>query len=225
MNREEILALIQEALANAGFVKQSDLNPTAALIRGLKESVEALKGQNPLETLVSLGLLEKASDGSYRPKVAGTSAKKDNEPEPEWKVELKKMQEQLAAKDRQLAAEKQQREQAELRSAVIAALEKAGAVNPGRDYVHVIQQVKRAEDGSFFVSKTNDYGVEEKGSLEAAFIEFLKANPELRKASGHAGSGTPGNSHVPGKPVNNNDIDALAQLTTEQYFAQMRQKK
>ncbi len=49
MTKEEIQALIAEALSQAGFIKQADMNATAALLRQLREDVTGLKGQNPLE--------------------------------------------------------------------------------------------------------------------------------------------------------------------------------
>lgn len=224
MNEEQIKALVQQMLESAGFLSKQEFGATAAIIRGLKDSVDGLKSNNPMEALAALGMLEKSADGTYKPKSAAAPAKKTGEPEPEWQVQLRQMQDQIAAKDRQIEAEKKSREEAELKSAVITAFEKAGAVNASRDYVHVVGQVKRGQDGKFYVPKTNQYGAEEQTALDAAFGEFLKSNPELRKASSHPGSGTPGG--IPGGPATSNtDVNAMAQMSTEAYFAARRSGK
>ena len=64
MTDEQITALIAKAIADGGFMTKTEMNGTAALIRGLKESVDGMKGTNPLDALVTAGLLEKNADGT-----------------------------------------------------------------------------------------------------------------------------------------------------------------
>jgi hypothetical protein len=206
MNEDQIKALLATMLAD--YVPREEANKTAAFIRGLKESVDGMHANNPLDTLVTAGLLEKDATGQYKPKAASpVPAKKDVEPE--WQAQIRQMQEQMQAKDRALAAEKTKREESELKSAVIQAFEKAGAVNATRDYVHVLGSVKRGEDGTFHTIKKDEFGVETNVPLDAAFGAFLKSNPELMKAAGHAGSGTPAGA-VTGTP---------GQMSTESYMS------
>jgi len=219
MNKEEIQALITEALTNAGFIKQTDMNATAAIIRQLKDKIDGQ--QNPMDALVAAGLLEKKADGTYAPKSQAPAAqKKDGPQEQPWEAQIRQMQEQMAAKDKALEAEKAKREQSELKSAVISAFEKAGAVNAGRDYVHVLDSVKRAEDGSFHTVKKDQFGVETKVPLDAAFGEFLKSNPELAKATAKPGSGTAASTGGDTSSVSGpTSINTLAAMPTDQYFA------
>lgn len=225
MTKEEIEALIKSTLESAGFLSKQEFSATAAMITRMNKAIEGLvSGTVTADKLAEMGLLEKTADGTFKLKSTAAPAKKAGEPEPEWKVQLQQLQDQIAAKDKQIAAERKQREDAEVKSAVIAALEKAGAVNPSRDYIHVLGQVKRGEDGKVYVPKANEFGAEEQIHLEAAFGEWLKSNPELRKASSHPGSGTP-NGMPGGQASSNTDVNSLAQMTTEQYFAARRAGK
>ena len=144
MTKEEILALLKEQLeANGGFLSKQEFGSTAAMITRMNKALEGLTGgMLTPDKLVELGLLEKDGD-NFKPKSGGTPAKKEGTPTPEWQVQFQQLQDQIKAKDNQIAAERKQREEAETKSAVISAFEKAGAVNASRDYVHVLGQVKR----------------------------------------------------------------------------------
>lgn len=226
MTKEEIEALFKQLIEQQGFLSKQEFNATAAMIRGLKEAVDGMKGQNPLEALVALGLLEKKDDGTFQPKAQAPAPAKKDDQEPEWRKQIRAMQEQIEAKDRALAAEKKAREEGELKNAVITAFEKAGALNSGRDYIHVLPAVKRDEDGSFFTTKKDQFGVETKVGLDAYLGEFLKASPELAKAQARPGSGTPaaaggtGENHGPTTNVN-----TLASMPVGDYFASRKAGK
>ena len=199
MNETEIKALFAKLLAETGVMTKTDMNGTAALIRGLKESVDGMKTVNPMDALVAAGLLTKNADGTYAPKAVTAPAKKEDAV-PAWQTQIDQLVAQGKAKDLALADANTQRAAGELKSAVITAFEKAGAVNASRDYVHVLSAVKRADDGTFHTISKDQFGVESTVGLDVAFGAFLKGNPELAKAAGHAGSGTPTGANITGTP-------------------------
>jgi hypothetical protein len=224
MTKEEIEALIKASLESAGFLSKQEFGATAAMIGRMNKALEGLVSSgSPLDKLAELGMLEKQEDGTYKPKSAAPARPAGNA-EPEWKVEIEALKAQNVAKDKQIAAERKQREDAEVKNAVIAALEKAGAVNPSRDYVHVLPQVKRTEDGKVYVPKTNVHGAEEQIALDVAFGDFLKSNPELRKTASHAGSGTPAGAPG-GRPAAGTDVNTLAEMPMDQFMSMRKAGK
>ncbi len=182
------------------YVTKEDFGKTAAFIRGLNDKLESLAKNVPtMETFVQLGLFEKGEDGAYKPKAVQAPSRK-NDQEPEWKAQLDQLQAQIKQRDDALAAERKRAAETEKKSAVISALTKAGAVNPERDYIHIIQAIENGEKGYFARSK-DEFGADKQIPLDQAVQDFLKTNPELAKPSGHAGSGTPaGDGTAPAGP-------------------------
>src|SRR5437763_9770925 len=57
------------------YLTKEEFNRTAAFIRGLGEKLEGLTKNVPtMDVFVSMGLLEKAEDGTYKPKAAAPAA-------------------------------------------------------------------------------------------------------------------------------------------------------
>lgn len=186
-------AAITKAITDGAFLSKAEFNGSAAIIRQLKEGQDRMSASNNLDTLVTAGLLEKKADGTYGAKavlgVAAAPLKKDAVPE--WQTQIDELRTQGAAKDKALAAANDAREASDLKNAVITALTTAGAVNPNRDYLHVLPSVKKAPDGTYHTVSKDQFGVETPISLDVSFKTFLGANPELMKASSRPGSGTP----------------------------------
>jgi hypothetical protein len=175
------------------FVSQEAFNGTAALITRMHKTLEGLTGQKPLaDQLAELGLIEKADDGTFRPRSTqpDTKSRKGEEDDPLAR-ELKALKKQLAEKD--AAIEKEQAKAAEVdrNRAVIAALAKAQAINPDRDFIHVAAQVAKNDAGAYVVKTKGQYGEDVELPLEAYATEFLKKNPELQRSTTPTGSGTP----------------------------------
>lgn len=190
-----IQALIATALAaNGGILTKNEFSGTAAMLRGMNDSLTAMKTANPLDALVTAGVLEKKADGTYAAKAVTAAAPAKKEDVPAWQTQIDQLIAQGAAKDKALAASNEAREAGELKSAVVMAFEKAGAMNANRDYVHVLPNVKKATDGTYHTISKDQFGVETPVALDVAFGTFLKGNPELMKASGKPGSGTPAGS-------------------------------
>lgn len=209
MTKEEIQALITEM--TGGFVTKDDFGKTTAFIRKQGESVEGL-------TAMLGAIVEKGEDGNFKVKIATPVAppvKKDDKT-PEWQSQLEGERKSRESWQAKFEAEKTAREGEQARSAIIDALNKVGAVNASRDYVHVQGMVKRGEDGSFHVVRKDEFGAENKIGLDTAFGDFLKGNPELAKPSGKPGSGTPA-----GSP--NGGSGQPAKMTAE-YFSQNKAK-
>jgi hypothetical protein len=194
-----IHALIATALAeNGGVLSKNEFNGTAAIIRQLKEGVDGLRASNPMEALVTAGIVEKRADGTYGPKSAVAAPLKKDEV-PAWQTQIDALVAQGAAKDKALLAATTEREASDMKNAVIAAFTAAGGVNPARDYLHVLPGVKRAADGTYHTITKDQFGVETPIALDVAFGTFLKGNPELAKPTGRPGSGTPaGGGFTPG---------------------------
>jgi hypothetical protein len=188
-----VQAAITKAITDGAFLSKAEFNGSAAIIRQLKEGQDAMRTSNPaLETLVTAGVLEKDPvTGMYKAKATAAPTTKPDAAVPEWQKQINDLVAQGKAKDTALAAEKTARLDGERKSAVITALTAAGAVNAARDYLHVLPSVVRAEDGTYHTVTKDAYGVETKVPLEAAFKGFLTSNPELARAAGKPGSGTP----------------------------------
>jgi hypothetical protein len=218
MTDTEIAALVKTTMESAGYLTKQEFNGTAAMIRQMNETVTGLKAVNPFDSLVTAGILEKKPDGTYGPKSA-TPAKKD-EAVPEWQRQIDELRSQGVAKDKALQAERDARAAGELKSAVVAAFGKAGAVNPERDYVHVLPSVVRGEDGTFHTVNKDQFGVETKVPLADAFTAFLKSNPELQRAAGRPGSGTPNGGNGTGGSI----VVPRAQLSDPAWYQANRAK-
>jgi hypothetical protein len=167
------------------YVSSEDFGKTAAMIRGIQKTLETLSTSAlTLDRLAEIGLVEKAEDGTVKPR--GHAAPKGaakGDPEP-WKEEIAQLRRQLDEKDQALAREEKSR-------SVLAALTKAGAVNPDRDYVHVLDKVKKNDRGEFVVKGRDKYGAAIDVPLGEFVNDWLTQNPELKRASAAPGSGTP----------------------------------
>jgi hypothetical protein len=172
---------------------QEALNGPAAMISRMNKTMEALSGSMlSLDKLAEIGLLEKAADGSFKPVSSQTQPRPaDKAPEPEWKSAIEEMKKSLKAKDDELTAERQRASEVEKKNAVISALVKGGAVNPERDAVHILNGIQKNEDGRYISRGKDEYGIDTEIAMEDFVGKFLQQNPELKKATAHAGSGTP----------------------------------
>lgn len=167
------------------------------MIRGLDDTLKALQGgMLTLDTLATVGLLDvEEIDGKkqYKPKSSTPPAEKpkpraDDDPLFQ-RVKTLESQLEKARKDKEAAdnavAEKNRD------TAIIEALREAGALNPQRDFMHLIPKVLKTDAG-YFAKGTDEAGYEVELTLPNLAKEFLKANPELKKAASGGGSGTPG---------------------------------
>jgi hypothetical protein len=180
------------------YLTKEEFSKSAAFIRGLSDRLETLTKTVPtMDLFVQLGMLEKSEDGSYKPK-AGPSTEKPAEkaPEPEWKGAVEELKKSLKAKEDELTAERQRATEVEKKNAVISALSKAGAVNPGRDAVHILSGIHKNDKGDYVARGKDDLGLDTETGLEDFIGKFLQQNPELKKASGHSGSGTPASANT-----------------------------
>ena len=186
------------------YVSREDFGKTAALIGGIQKTLKDLPGSLlTLDKLAEVGLLEKVDDAgviSYRPK--SSQPKPDDKAKPREAddpllLRLKSLEGELARKTKAEEEGKALLAESEKRSALTAALTKAGAVNADRDFVHLVGAVGKGEKG--FVGKgTDKYGTETELTIDEVAEAFLKLNPELRRAQAQPGSGSPqpGNGSV-----------------------------
>ncbi len=170
------------------------------MIGRMNKSLETLaSGALTPDKLVELGLLEK-DDTGYKPKAvaAPKEPKQPARPEDDPVIQRVKTLEQELANEKKAKAEVQQQSEASERDrAVIAALNKAGAVNADRDVVHVAGKVLKGDKG-YYVKAQDKYGADIQLPLDEAVELFLKANTELRKNAAAPGSGTPPGGGAPG---------------------------
>lgn len=201
------------------FISKDEFTKTLQAVKGeFSRKLEALTSKMPtLDTFAELGLLEKDEAGSYKPRQSGQQTKKTEPSDLEKQVaDLRKA---ITARDEALAKADQDRQTLELKTAVINALGKAGAVNPDRDHVHVISNIKKADSG--YVAKAKDqYGTETDVPLESFVNDWLKSNPELKKASGLPGSGVP--AGLNGKSMGSVDV---SKMSMEQYVQWRKAQK
>jgi hypothetical protein len=182
--------------ATPEYLTKEEFNRSAAFIRGISEKLEGLAKSTPtMDMFVSLGLLEKAEDGSYKPKAAAsTSAVPAKKDEPNLIADMEaRFQSELKKRDDLVADERRKAAETEKRSAIVDALNKAGAVNAARDVIHVSGIAKNAA-GKYVQTVKDEFGGDKEVALDEAAVSFLKANPELRKSNGFGGSGTPNTS-------------------------------
>jgi len=184
------------------FVTAEDFGKTAALIGGMKKALEAatarLEGLPTLEKLAEIGVLEKGDDGAYKPRTAPPKDQKKAGPDDEVKTKMESLERQLSESRRALEQEQQRHATEQKHGAIRAALAKANAINPDRDYVHLAGRIVASEAGGYGAKGKDKYGQEIDVTLEQAVEEFLTANPELRKAAAQPGSGTPAKAGTQG---------------------------
>lgn len=189
----------------ATSIPPEDFGRTAAIVDGLKKSVQDLIGsaltgdklKSTLpEVLEGLGLVEKAEDGTYRAKGAAAGdpkAKTGTPTEAETRLanriaaleaDLKKQHEAAKEKDKKIEQEKQ-------KSALISALTEAQALNPGRDYVHLLDKLEADANGNYVVTLPDENGIDRQFGLKDAVGKYLDANKELKRTSAAPGGGAP----------------------------------
>jgi len=182
------------------FVSADVFNGTAAQIRRLNDTVTQISQRKALtlDELVEVGLLEKDDEGKFRARSAAPpdtkGGKKDDQlgdDHPAMK-RLKALEKQLTDERAEKLTAIENNSKAERKSAVVAALSKEQALNADRDYIHLADRVVKNDAGAFVVKSKDQYGAEAEIPLEAYVkTDFLKANPELFKATAAPGSGTP----------------------------------
>ena len=175
------------------YVTQEAFNGTAAMISRMNKTLEGLTGgMLTFDKLAEVGLVEKQADGTFKPKTvtAAPAAKPAAGDPPEWKAETDRLNAEIKKRDDALAAERRKAADTEQRGAIIDALNQSGAVNASRDVVHVQGIVKNAS-GQYVQMTKDQYGADVEVPLDQAVATFLTANPELRRAQGRPGSGTP----------------------------------
>jgi hypothetical protein len=198
------------------YVTVEDFGKTAAKIRGIEGSLADLSKKGiSLDTLVEIGLLEKADDGKYRRPAAQQATPPQQQQQQQQQQrpedsplarEVAELRKQMSAKDEELKREREKQAATVKADTVKSALAKAGAVRPERDYVHLLGKVEQRQDGTYFVKGIDKYGNPEEITLDKFCEAFLTENPELMKAQNQPGSGTPagnggGNDSKRGKVV------------------------
>lgn len=211
------------------FVTEETFGKTAAMIRKLSTTVEGMQGSAvTLDKLAEVGLFEKVEeDGKvvYKPKTTAAPAK------PEKKADDDPLVLRVKALEGQLAKANKEKEEADRRveedrrnRELTLALEKAGAVKADRDYVHLVPKLVKGSDGTWVVPGKDQHGFDKEFTLEEYADLFLKENPELRKAQGQGGSGTPTGSTAVGGMINGKPIIPKAQWTNPVWYAANRDK-
>jgi len=115
----------QQQTQTPDYLTKDEFNRTAAFIRGMNEKLETLTKSVPtMDAFVSMGLFEKADDGSYKVKAAPApkpTQQQQQAADPEWKAEIDKLNTQLKQRDDALVAERRRAAETEQRSADLAA--------------------------------------------------------------------------------------------------------
>lgn len=191
-----------EAIPNPGtgtfdpkeYVSAKDFGATAALIGGMRKTLSeisaALPGLMTADKLAEFGLVEKDDAGVFKPKSAKTAANPKPEVDPasreleDTKAKLTNLQKKLEEKELAEAATERDR-------AVIASLNKAGAIKPERDFVHVAKRIVKTPSGAYVVKAEDKYGAPIDVSIDDFAAQYLNDNPELKRSSAKTGSDTP----------------------------------
>lgn len=176
------------------FVSKDDFGKTAAHIRGLGDQLKTLASTAiTADKLVELLGLEKDEEsGKFRmpqSKTPAAGAQQRPEDDPVMK-RVKALEKQLADEQQKVADERARTESNTRDTALIAALQKAGAINPTRDYVHLVGKVTKSEKG-YVARVADEYGAEKDVDVDGFAEQYLKQNPELKKTTQQGGSGTP----------------------------------
>jgi hypothetical protein len=166
------------------YLTKEEFGKTAAMLRGMKEENATLK--SIIESIV-----EKGDDGSYKLKVNAPVKKEEPSKEPEWKTEVNALKTEIAKRDKLIAEKDTAAHTAAKRSAIVDELTKHNAVNPTRDAVHLYDAVKANSEGKYVVYSKDENGLDVETPLDKHVSGWLKGNPELVRATGKAGSGTP----------------------------------
>lgn len=208
------------------FVTQEAFNGAAAMISRMNKALESFTAQKPLaEQLAELGLIEKGDDGSYKPRGATTPQPGGKKPEDDPTArELAALKKQLADKDADLEARDRRAAELDRNRAVTAALGKAGAVNPDRDFIHVAGNVIKNENGEYVVRGKGVYGEDVDTPLEAFAADWLKKNPELMRATTMPGSGAPAKTGQPGGAASGARLIPSSQWKDMNWYAANRSK-
>jgi len=212
------------------YLSKEEFGRTAAVISGLQKTLKELPGQLlTLDRLAEVGLLEKVDvDGvptfrpksSQAPKPEGEKKRTDDDP---LMQRVKTLEGQLAQKTKAEEETKTQLAESEKRTALTAALTKAGAVNADRDYVHLSSKVVKGEKG--FGGRGEDkYGTEIDLTIDEVAEAFLTANPELKKATAQPGSGTPTGGTAGFNGAGTGKVIAKSQWSDTNWFMANRAK-
>lgn len=195
------------------YLTKDEFSKSAAYFRRVAEENTSLK------EMVG-ALVEKGEDGVYKLKATPqpvTPPKKDDKV-PEWQTEMNAMKSELKKRDDLIADKDRKFAESSKRAAIIEALAKANAVNPQRDAVHLFDAIKTNSDGKYVSYSKDENGLDVETPLDVFAAGFIKSNPELLRAQGKSGSGTPNGIYGSGV-VNRED------MTMEQYAAARKSGK
>lgn len=184
MDEAAIKALIAASLADAGYLTKTEFNATAAMIRNMSNDNTATK------SMLS-AMFDKQEDGTYTLKAAAPPAAKTGD-KPDLAAEIAALKAENKKNADTLATERKSAADAAKRLAIQSSLTKNGAVNPGRDSVHLFDSVKLDSNGDYVVFGKDANGLDTATPLDVHVGGWLKANPELVRAQSKTGSGTPG---------------------------------
>lgn len=176
------------------FISREEFGRTAATINDLKKG---LGGVLTADQLVEAGMFERDEEGKLKVKTAAAPPptgddKKQTDADKRFAImqaELEKTQKAVRERDEALEKERKARETVETHRQIQDALTKAGAVNPGRDYRHLVDQVVRRDDGTLIVKTKDKYQVDVELPLEEFVPSWLEQNKELKRATTQQGSG------------------------------------
>ncbi len=199
---EIVKAILPKALAAIGlfredgkpnFVNVGDFGKTAAVIGDLKNlSKDAVTRQ----ALKDAGFEEVDGKlvfkGQAAPPAPG-APKPDDEVTKRMQAQMDRLQKDIEERDRLLREKDEAAERDRTHREIQNALTAAGAINPGRDYIHLTNAVKKTDDGRLVAITKNQYGQDEEVPLEKYAEQFLQKQPELKKSNAGAGAGAPAN--------------------------------
>jgi hypothetical protein len=185
------------------YLTKDEFSKSAAYFRRVAEENASLK-----EMLSAV--IEKGEDGVFKLKATTAPVVVPKDKAPEWQVEMNAMKSELKKRDDLIAEKDKKFAESSKRAAIIDALSKSNAVNPQRDAVHIFDSVKTNSEGKYVSYSKDENGLDVETGLDVFVGSWLKGNPELVRASGKSGSGTP-NGHV--NVINRDD------MTMDQYAA------
>lgn len=179
--------------------QQHQNDPMAALKGEMNRKFSKIVEENTALKGMLEAFVEKGEDGSYKLRSQQATPAPAKEKQPDVMQELNALKAELKKKDEALAAEKTKAASEAKRAAIVDALGKHGGVNPQRDARHIFDDVKQNSNGQWVIYSKDESGMDLETPLEIHVQSFLKANPELARANGKPGSGTPngiGSSNV-----------------------------
>jgi hypothetical protein len=152
-----------------------------------------------MDSLANVGLLDvEEADGKkqYKPKAAAAPGTPAPKPGPQ-RAEEDPLFQRVKTLESQLEKARREKEDSDKAvaaqardTAIIESLRNAGAVNPQRDFMHLREKVQKGDSGYFATGK-DEAGYDVEVKLDDLAKEFLKTNPELRKATTGGGAGSP----------------------------------